>query len=414
MNAEIICVGTELLLGHVLNTNAAFISKEFSSAGINTYFQTTVGDNPRRLAESIVLGISRSDVIIITGGLGPTIDDITLQAMSDALHKRLVFRKEILEKIKRYFKRSKIGKAPPEIKQQAMLPEGARYFDNKFGTAPGVILEQSGKIIIALPGPPRELEPMITNQVVPFLIKINKEDSEVIKTKTLCITGMVELLINNKIKDLLRLSGRTTVGIYVKHGTVEIKITAKAGSEKAADKEISAVEKTVRKRLGKIVFGENDDTLEGAVGKILYRKGMTLATAESCTGGLLADRITNVSGCSKYFKMGVIAYRNEVKKQLLGVDPELIEKYGAVSKETAIAMASGIKKLAGTDIGVGITGIAGPTGGTEKKPVGLVHISVIIKNKTYHIEKDYYGNRKENKWLSTCAALNILWKELNK
>jgi nicotinamide-nucleotide amidase len=302
---------------------------------------------------------------------------------------------------------------PKEAVSQAMVPEGAQWFINSFGTAAGVIFPIGAKVVIALPGPPRELEPMVEAQVLPYLKKRYTIKGRVIRTRTIKIAGMAELFVNNKVKDLLRMSGDTCVGIYIQFGTVELKITANAESSRAALKNIARVEAIIRKRLGEHVYGADDETLESAVGKLLMKKKMTVAVAESCTGGLVSDRLTNVSGSSKYFRMTVVAYANEIKERFLDIPGEFLKKYGAVSREVCCAMAASIRKKTGTDIGVGITGIAGPTGGTPVKPVGLVYIAVSMGMRTVVKECRFSGSRKENKWLTSCAALDIVRRMLS-
>ena len=412
MNAEIICVGTELLLGHILNTNARYISKKLASLGINLYYQSAVGDNPERLVSLLRVALSRSELVFTTGGLGPTVDDITLSAVSGVCGRNAVLNRAVLKEIKDFFRKKGFKNTPKAAFKQAYIPEGAKWFRNAVGTAQGVLVKYGGSSIIALPGPPRELEPMFENKIIPYIKRHFFTGGNIIKTRTLKITGMVESHVNDRVKELLSLSGDTTVGIYTSLGKVELKITSRACDAKTADKRIGVLERKIRTCLKENIYGADDDTLESVVGVLLKKRKKSIALAESCTGGLTADRITDVEGSSRYFKMGVVAYSNTVKEKALYVRHEKISKYGAVSKEVAHDMADGIKKASGADIAVGITGIAGPAGGTKSKPVGLVYISV-INGKMANTQKCYFsGSRKEIKWQTSSKALDLVRRVL--
>lgn len=408
MRAEIVSIGTEILLGHIINTNAAYLSKKLAALGIDLYYQTAVGDNPARLASALEEALSRSDIVFTTGGLGPTVDDITLYAIGSAVSRPLAFNKKIEKLIKVHFKKRGLKKPPEGAMRQAYIPRGAVWFENKVGTAPGIVAERGKKLVIALPGPPQELIPIFEKNIVPYLRKKGLARGRTIKTKTLKVAGLVEAEVNRIVKDLLSIGPATTLGIYVHLGEVDLKITTKAKNEKIARRNIAKVEKKIRKRLGNHIYGADAETLEYAVGKILAKKKKNLALAESCTGGLIANRITNISGSSGYFKMGVIAYSNKAKINLLGVSEKKLKKYGAVSKEVAFEMASGVKKLAKTDIGVAVTGIAGPKGGTKKKPVGLVYIAAASDGRKFVKKCGFIGNREEIKLQSSTAALDLL------
>lgn len=415
MNAEIICVGTELLLGHVVNTNAAYLSKRLASAGISLYFHTVVGDNPDRLRETLRLGLLRSGIVILTGGLGPTVDDITVAAIAKTYGRPLIFSKKIFSDLKKFYKSRNLKTKEERIKLQSRAPEGAHFFKNEIGTAPGILIKEDGKVVIALPGPPHELERMFDKYVIPYLVKNGYAGNEVIKTRSIRIAGMGEPEVNNKVEDLLSMSGKETVGIYTSPGIVDLKITAKAKSERFADNAIDKLQKEIEKRLGGYIFGYDDDTLELVVGKMLKKLKLKIATAESCTGGLLASKLTDISGSSDYFHMGVVTYANWAKQHLLGVRQETLKKYGAVSKEVAAEMSTGILLLSGADIGVSITGIAGPAGGTKEKPVGLVYISVACKNSGHILppvtKKFIFGaSRQLIRTRTVLAALNMVRK----
>ena len=412
MKAEIISIGTELLLGHIVNTNTSYISKKMAGLGIDVYYHSTVGDNEERLSGLVQKGLSRSDIIFTTGGLGPTVDDITIKTVSKAIGKELVFDKHVAEEIKKYFKRQHLP-TPKDSLKQAFIPGGCVWCENTVGTAPGLIIPHKEKTIICLPGPPGELQPLMEKYIMPHLKKTLTK-KEIIHSKSIRLIGLLEAAINARVKDLLALGGSTTVGIYVHLGEVELKITAKAKSQKACNANIEKIELKIRKRLGKFIYGSGDETLESAVGKLLLKFKKTLGIAESCTGGLISSRVTNVSGSSEYFKMGLIAYSDDIKISELGVSPELLRTAGAVSSAAAVSMAKGIKRIAGTHIGLAVTGIAGPKGGTNKKPVGLVYMALVTSKKLLSKKFFFRGNRTDIKYLASQAALNLIRKYLLK
>jgi len=408
MKAEIIAIGTELLLGHIVNTNAVYLSRKLARLGIGLYYRTTVGDNPARLTGALEEALSRCDIVFTIGGLGPTVDDITLSSICEATSGELVFDKKIKALIARHYRKRGLKKTPKDAARQAYVPRGARWFANKVGTAPGILIKRGRKILVALPGPPRELIPMFENNIIPCLKKMGFTRGGIIKTRRIKIVGLVEAEVNRMVKDLLSIGPATTLGIYVHLGEVELKITSKAKNEKAAAREIKKVEKKIRRRLGNHIYGADEESLESVVGKMLSGKRKTLATAESATGGLVADRITNISGSSRYFKTGIIAYSNKTKTDLLGVPADKIKRYGAVSKEVALLMAEGIKELSRSDVALGLSGIAGPAGGTKKKPVGLVYIAVVTGALKMVKKCRFTGNREEIKWQASTAALDLM------
>ncbi len=428
MRAEIISIGTEILLGHITNTNATYLSRKLAELGIDVYYHTTVGDNPARLSSAISYALGRSDIVITTGGLGPTVDDYTLQALSMALDKKLTFKKEIWRLIQNRFRIRHI-KTPKNNIRQAYIPSGVIWVKNDRGTAPGIISKwghptnkadrkSPGRVsplsvLIALPGPPMELMPMFEESVVPYLKKLTYKKSSIIKTRTIKTTGSAESQLHPKVKKILEMSGSATVGIYAKPGQVDLKITAKAHSEKDADKLITTVEHKIRKKLKNLIFGIDEQTLEGSVAGLLSKNNKTIAIAESCTGGLLSSRLTDIPGASRYLKFSLVAYSYFSKTLLLGVPPQIIKKYGAVSRQTVLRMAANARKLANTDMGVAITGIAGPGGATKKKPVGLVYIALSTKNKIICKECHFTGERKVIKFLSSQVALNMLREQLS-
>lgn len=410
MNAEIVCIGTELLLGHIVNTNTAFLAQKLAEAGIDVYHHIAVGDNRARLTAAFRQALSRADVVITSGGLGPTVDDITMETLASLIGRKLVLNKTILKDVKEYF-RSKKLRFPEESIRQAYIPEGIKWIRNNVGTAPGIIAEYKEKVVICLPGPPREIEPMFVKDIIPYL-KRRLDADWVIKSRTIKIAGSAESQVDGKVRDLLNLKPPTTVGIYAKLGQVDLKIMTKARSEREADISIARIERKIRTRLKDNIFGCDDETLEGAVGKILTAKKKTIAFAESCTGGLVSNRLTNVSGSSRYFKMAVVAYSNTIKENVLGISWELLTKYGAVSRQVALEMAKGLKFLACVDIAVAITGIAGPTGGTKQKPVGLVYIALVTDRKRIVRECRFKGSREEVKFQASQTALDLIRRNI--
>lgn len=406
MKAEIIAIGTEILLGQIINTNPSYLSQKLAELGIDVYHQSTVGDNPERLIEAIREGMTRSDIVITTGGLGPTVDDITLESIARFLARKLVLDKKVLARIKSHFGKG-CFKMPRESVRQAHIPEGAIILKNDVGTAPGLIIEEDKKILIALPGPPRELKPMFERGVISYLKKKTKSEW-MIKTRTINIAGLPESQVDRKVKDILKSPPPVTVGIFAHPALIELKITAKAKNQRQADILINRMDKKITVRLKKYIFGRDDETLEKIVGKLLHRLGRTLAIAESCTGGLITNRITNVPGSSKYFKMAVVAYSNKAKVSQLNVSPEFLKRYGAVSSKVATQMAKNIREIAGTTFGLGITGIAGPTGATKSKPIGLVYIALATPKQTFCREFHFTGDREVIKFKTSQAALDLL------
>lgn len=390
MRAEIIFTGTELLLGQIINTHAQCLGQELAGLGIEVVRHTTVGDDWERLTRAIREALERVDLVITTGGLGPTTDDLTMGAVADVLELPLVMDESVLAWIREIFARR--GKPVPEnVVRQAYFPEGATILPNATGTAPGCIVEKTGKIVVALPGPPRELTPMLEDHVVPFLSKRVVRDS-VFGFRVLRVTGIAEYDVQERLQDLGG-QGNPGIGYIAKPGEVHIRITAKGKSAAETERLIAGVMSQVEMRLRDYIFAVDDEDIEAVVGKLLGTAGYTIALAESCTGGLVASRLTDVPGSSEYFKGGVVAYANDVKEKVLGVPAAVLEQNGAVSPETAVAMAEGIRKVIGADIGVGITGIAGPTGATLEKPVGLVYIAVATPAGTESKRFNFPGGR---------------------
>ncbi len=407
MNAEILAVGTEILLGDIVNTNAQFISRGLAELGIGVYWQTVVGDNPERMKKAMHNAFDRADIIITTGGLGPTEDDLTKEIGAEYFGRKLVLDDKALERIKQYFDRMKRPMSENNVKQ-AMVPEGAIPMYNNFGTAPGIIIENGEKILIMMPGPPREMKPMFTNQVKPYLA--SKQEYTLV-SKLIRIAGVGESAMETRVKDLIDSQTNPTVAPYAKVVEAVLRITAKAGSEEEAEKIIEPVAQEIRTRFGDNIYAEGETTMQETVAKMLLEKGITIAVAESCTGGLVSSKLVEYPGISKVFIEGAVTYSNEAKMRRLGVKEETLEAFGAVSAETAAEMARGIAESAGTDIGVSTTGVAGP-GPSEGKPEGLVYIGVNIRGRSYVKELNLAGSRELIRERAAYSALDYLRRKL--
>ena len=372
--AEILCVGTELLLGDIVNTNAAYLSTKLAELGICVYRHTVVGDNPQRLLHALDAAFSEADLVITSGGLGPTYDDLTKETVSSYFGKTLSMHEPSLTAIRAYFDR--IGRVMTKNNEkQAMMPEGAIVFPNRYGTAPSLAIEgKNNKTAIMLPGPPGELIPLFEEEILPYLQ--SRRDS-VLVSKNIHIFGMGESSVENELKELMTEAKNPTVAPYCKEGEVRLRVTASADTEEKAASLCDGMIETIRKtEVGKYIYGIDVESLEEAAILHLRNKGMTLATAESCTGGLCAKRITDLAGCSDVFLGGCVTYANEAKIELLGVKKETLDTYGAVSEQTAREMARGVRERLGASVGTATTGIAGPGGGTPEKPVGTVYVAV--------------------------------------
>ncbi|MDI3311797.1 MAG: competence/damage-inducible protein A [Thermoanaerobacterium sp.] len=408
MKCEIISVGTELLLGQITNTDSKFISEMLTTLGIDVYFQTNVGDNKNRLLECLKIASDRSDLIILTGGLGPTIDDLTKETVAEFFALKLVEDIDTKLKIQSYFKKSKRNLTQNNYKQ-ALFPEGAKILPNDNGTAPGCIIEKNNKVVVVLPGPPSELIPMFKNHVYPYLKLLS---NKIIVSKVIKIFGIGESQVDEMVSKLL-ISQNPTVAPLIGNGFVTLRITAKSDDPLKAKEMIDEYEKNIRDLLGEYIFGVDDDTLESVVLNLLKTKHLTISTAESCTGGLLSEKITSIPGASEVFKFGVVTYSNESKEEILGVSKNTITEYGAVSEETAREMAINVKNIVKTDYGLSITGIAGPSGGTITKPVGLVYIGLAYEDTTYIKKIISNGNRDKIRLNSAMYALDMLRRHLN-
>lgn len=410
--AEILCVGTELLLGDIVNTNAAFLSRELAALGINVYRQGVVGDNPGRLAEALRESLARADLVITSGGLGPTADDLTKEIAAQVMGKQLVLHTESLARIEAYFA-SRKRPMPENNVKQAMIPEGAKVLKNDYGTAPGVILcnADKTKTIVMLPGPPRELIPMFQRGVAPYLAR---RTAAVLRSRNIHLFGIGESAAEACLHDLMEKSANPTVAPYAKDGEVLIRVTAKGGSEEECFALCDAVVEEIRHTpVGEFIYGVDIGSLEAAVVSALTEREKTVAFAESCTGGLLSKRIVDIAGASAVFVGSVVSYSNDVKIGQLGVPPPILEQYGAVSEQTALLMASGVRRRLGADYGVSVTGIAGPAGGTSEKPVGLVYVGLLGEAGERCLRLELGGrDRAYIRWVAASYALNMLLAEL--
>ena len=406
MVVELICVGTELLLGNIVNTNAAYLSEKCALLGLSMYHQSVVGDNAERLKESLETALNRSDVVILSGGLGPTQDDLTKETAAEVMDIPLKEDPHSRERIEEYFKNSQYKVITDNNWKQALVPEGAIVLDNENGTAPGIIMEKNGKSVILLPGPPGELIPMFEGPVYDYL---NKLQPEIIYSTMVRICGLGESFVENEIRDLIDNQTNPTIATYAKIGQVDLRVTAKAASEKEAAKLAKPMLKELVKRFGDHIYTMDEHkSLEEVIVHFLKERSLTLTTAESCTGGMIAARITDVPGASEVFKQGLVTYSNRAKRKLLDVKKTTLKEYGAVSEKTAKEMAKNGAFITGSDACVSVTGTAGPTGGTEEKPVGLVYIGCCYNNKTVVKEFHFKGERQKIREQATANALILL------
>lgn len=409
MNCELLAVGTELLLGEIANTDGQMIAQGLNEHGINVYWQTVVGDNPARLRQALEIARDRADIIITTGGLGPTADDLTKETVAAVFGKKLYTDPRQLARLK-----ERMGpRMTPNNLKQADLPEGCTVLENDWGTAPGCAFEADGVHVIMLPGPPRECKPMFLYRAVPYLEKLQ---GGVIGSRYVKIFGVGESSMETLVKPLMEKQTQVTMAPYAKEGECELRITARAESREAALALCDPVVEQVREILGDNIYGVDVASLEERVVQGLRQQGMTLALAESCTGGLLAKRITDVPGASEVFGFGCVTYSNEAKQALVGVSPETLERYTAVSPETALEMARGARQRGGADIGLSTTGYAGPGGGTEEHPVGTVFIGLSWDGGERVIcpERRYMRSREQIRRSASSTALDLLRREVLK
>lgn len=411
-SAEIISVGTELLLGNILNSNAQFIAQQLAQLGIPHYYQTVVGDNPDRLKHAISIACERSQILIFTGGLGPTPDDLTTETIADFFNAPLVENSEVVADITQKF--AQRGREMTDNnRKQALIPQGAEILYNPVGSAPGIIWQpRSGVTILTFPGVPTEMKEMWRQIAVPYL-KSQGWGQEIIVSRILKFWGLAESSLAEKVADFFDLQN-PTVAPYANFGEVKLRISAKASSEEAAYQIIAPVEEQLRQIGGLDCYGSDEDTIASVIGELLTITQTTLSVAESCTGGGLGQLLTSVPGSSRYFWGGVISYDNSVKQSLLGVDPEILAQHGAVSEIVAQQMAVGIRSRLNTTWGISITGVAGPDGGTEIKPVGLVYIGLAGPDDQVTSFAHQFGERGREwvRHVSACSAIDHLRRKL--
>ena len=390
--AEIIAVGTELLLGNIVNTNARDISQALSAVGVNVFWHTVVGDNPERLRQALDIARRRSDVIITTGGLGPTYDDLTKQTICAAFDKPLVLHPDILDTIRTYFEKNVHMTMPENNVQQAQLPEGCAVFDNPVGTAPGCAFESGGVHVLMLPGPPFEMVTMLRRCAVPYLRRLS---SEVIVSHDIMTFGLGESPMEELLREKMLHMENPSLATYAKPSEVRLRATAKAESLEEAEAMLAPVVKEVTELLGDYVYGVDVESLESVCSQLLRQKHWTMATAESCTGGAVAQRLTALPGASQVYRGGAVSYWTQVKADVLGVPQALLEEYGAVSAEAARAMAEGARRITGADIAVSVTGVAGPDPDERGVDVGIVYIGLAAPEGTFCRRCDFGKRRRD-------------------
>lgn len=408
MKAEIITVGTEILLGDILNTNCRYLSRELAAMGIEMYYQITVGDNEERLLKTLEESLNRSDIVICTGGLGPTEDDITKEVCAKYFGYKLELHKPSLDAMIERFKH--MNRVPTKNNEkQAYFPKEAYILKNDNGTAPGCIMEKEGKMIVVLPGPPKEMESMFENYVKPYLSKLT---DDVIESEVLRIIGVGESKVENDILDIIDSQTNPTIATYAKGYECTLRITAKAKSVEEAKELIKPMSDEMKRRFGQSLYATGETSIEEVVAKMLVENNLKIAVAESCTGGMISASLINYPGISSVFMEGCVTYSNEAKMKSLGVKKETLDVYGAVSDKCAKEMASGVAARYNTNIGIATTGIAGPDGGTDEKPVGLVYFGIYINGKVISKKYVFNGDRQGIRERATRTILNDLRLEL--
>ena len=406
MVIEIISIGDELLIGQTVNTNASWMGEQLMELGIAVRWITTVGDDFDGLKEALRNAISRVDVVLVTGGLGPTNDDVTKKVMADFFDSRLVPDDDVLEKVKARFAKRGLPLTKANV-EQALVPDKAELMDNDCGTAPGFIFTQGEKCIYVMPGVPQEMKSMMVRFVLP---RLKGQQIIPVHKKVLCTTGIAESFLYEKLGAYPELDKLVRIAYLPNYFGVRIRLTAAGNTDDEAKEKLDSAEKIVRRNASEFIYADKDISLEAAIAERMVQDGKTLAVAESCTGGLIANLFTNIPGSSTFFERGVVAYSNQAKTELLGVPAGLIERHGAVSSQVACAMAEGIRRLAKTDYGLSTTGIAGPTGGTDEKPVGLVYVACADEGKTAFERHTFADQRRINKERFAQAAMNLLRK----
>lgn len=408
MKVEIIAVGTEVLMGDIVNTNAQYVARMLSMLGLGTYYHSTVGDNAQRLKEMFDIGFKRADIIITTGGLGPTKDDLTKEVAADFFNKKMVLDEDTLHNIEKIF--MKLGRPASESnKKQAYFPEGSQIISNPHGTAPGCIIEENNKVLIMLPGPPSELKPMFQNFITPYL---SKYSSGILVSTIIRMFGIGESSMETLIEDIIKAQSNPTIAPYAQEGGLILRLTAWGKTKEDALESMKPVKEELYKRLGSYIYGEGDKKLDDLVCEALIKHQITISVAESCTGGMIASTLVDFPGISQVFSEGHITYSNEAKMKYLGVKEETLKAHGAVSPEVAGEMAAGVARVSSSDIGISTTGIAGPDGGTKEKPAGLVYIGISFKGNLYthkiNITGDRYKVRRMTTMWAFCYLLTLL------
>lgn len=409
---EIVTTGTELLLGQVVNTNAAYLAKKLNELGFDVLYQTTVGDNPQRMREVFELALQRADLVVTSGGLGPTYGDITKEVAAELVGKPLLLDPEAKRRLEEFFHRRGII-MPARNQKQALVPEGAVVLYNERGTAPGIVYEVQNRMIVHLPGPPGELKHMVEHGLVPLLMQ-RYPGQGVIFSRVLRVFGLGESQVEERLADLILQQENPTLALLAQRGEIWVRLTAKAEDRQEAERKLIQGEGEIRRRLYPYVFGQDQESLDSVVAQALRLSGLTISTAESCTGGLLAARLTEQPGSSTFLMGAIVAYDNRIKQELLAVPAAMLAEQGAVSEETARAMAAGVRERLGTDVGVGVTGIAGPDGGSADKPVGLVYIAVAAKQGISCEKHIFNGVREEVRYRATQAALDQIRRMIAK
>ncbi len=409
MDVEIITIGDEIISGHVVDSNASFIAQQLETAGLTVKYRSSVGDSVEQIEEVFRLALKRASLVICTGGLGPTDDDVTKKAIVKVFKRNLIYHEDVLDDIRKRFE--KRGVEMPGINQnQALLPQGARFFPNKFGSAVGICIAEEGKIFIALPGVPFEMKQIVTDSVVPYLRSL--KTGQALKVVTLRTTGVIESKLAELIKPNLKLPSGVKLAYLPSASGVTLRITATGSDEGEVENKVRDLTRYLESVAGSYIYGRNSDSLESVVGQLLKDNDKTLAVAESCTGGQLGMLITSAAGASSYFLGGLIAYANEIKIDKLGVASEIIEQHGAVSEQCAEAMAVGCRNLFGADYALSITGTAGPEGGTDSKPVGTTFVALASVHGNRIYEYHFASTREFNRTRAAHAALELLRRDI--
>ena len=409
MKAEILCVGTELLLGDIVNTNAAYIARELARIGIELYHQTVVGDNQERLKRALNEAFDRADLVVTTGGLGPTFDDVTKETVAAYFGKKMVRNQEAMDRISSYYEKRGI-ELTDNTKKQADLPEGCIAFQNNHGTAPGLAIEGRGKVVIMLPGPPSEMIPMFDGSAVPYLLQYS---GKTIVSSTVHFFGIGESLLESRMHEYMLAHNNPSVAPYAKDGEVQVRVTASARTKEEADAMIRPVVAEICRDYGKSLYGVDVGTMQNALVRELRTKGLTIAVAEGCSGGNVIKRITEVPGSDQVFEMGVVTNTSRAREKLAGVRPETMARYGIYSEETAREMAEGIRRSSGADIGIAITGRTGLESDTVGEELGLVYVAVDSEAYRHVTKVDLAGNRKaQSEFVRYVGSSSALWNGL--